>query len=100
MPKRQKTPCCSMGFPYRSYTRGFGAKSAKIHLTDIVVLRLKEPATYFDDTLPNFGVRVGKQLKTWIVVRGAERRRTRIGTYPDTSLADARNRRWAVPSRK
>lgn len=60
------------------------------HLTDIVVQRLKEPGTYFDDTTPAFGIRVGKNRKTWIVMRGKERIRTRVGHYPAMSLADAR----------
>jgi Arm domain-containing DNA-binding protein len=60
------------------------------HLTDIVVSRLKEPGTYFDESTPAFGVRVGKNRKTWIVMRGKERSRTRIGHYPAMSLSDAR----------
>lgn len=62
------------------------------HLTDIVVSRLKQPGTYFDDHTPAFGIRVGKHRKTWIVVRGRERLRTRIGHYPAVSLADARKK--------
>ena len=54
----------------------------KAHLTDIVVQRLKLPGTYFDATTPAFGIRVGKHRKTWIVMRGRERVRTRIGHYP------------------
>jgi integrase len=60
------------------------------HLTDIVVSRLKEPGTYFDETTPAFGLRVGKNRKTWIVIRGPQRLRTRVGHYPALSLADAR----------
>ncbi|MGA3190825.1 MAG: Arm DNA-binding domain-containing protein, partial [Bryobacteraceae bacterium] len=62
----------------------------KLHMTDIVVSRLKEPGTYFDATTPAFGIRVLKNRKTWIVIRGKERLRTRIGHYPALSLADAR----------
>lgn len=61
-----------------------------VHLTDVVVSRLKEPGTYFDATTPAFGIRVGKNRKTWIVVRGRERVRTRIGRYPAVPLAKAR----------
>jgi integrase len=60
------------------------------HMTDVVVSRLKEPGTYFDETTPAFGIRVGKNRKTWIVMRGRDRIRTRIGYYPSMSLADAR----------
>jgi integrase len=62
----------------------------KLHMTDVVVLRLKSSGTYYDDTTPAFGLRVGKNRKTWFVVRGRERLRTNIGQYPTVSLADAR----------
>ncbi|KJC49095.1 hypothetical protein UP09_07640 [Bradyrhizobium sp. LTSP885] len=58
-------------------------------LTDLTVRSL--PAgTHFDETTPAFGIRVGKHRRTWIVMRGQERRRIRIGHYPAVSLADAR----------
>jgi integrase len=60
------------------------------HLTDIVVQRLKTPGSYFDDTTPAFGIRVGKHRKTWIVMRGVSRTRIRLGHYPAVSLSDAR----------
>ena len=62
----------------------------RTHLTDIVVSRVKTPGTYFDETTPAFGIRVGKNRKTWIIMRGAERQRVRVGHYPAMSLADAR----------
>lgn len=62
----------------------------KLHMTDVVVSRLKEPGTYFDETTPAFGLRVGKNRKTWFVIRGRERLRSNIGQYPSVSLADAR----------
>jgi hypothetical protein len=61
-----------------------------LHMTDVVVSRLKQPGTYFDETTPAFAIRVGKNRKTWFVIRGRERLRTNIGQYPQTSLADAR----------
>jgi hypothetical protein len=60
------------------------------HLTDVMVSRLRMPGTYFYKTTPAFGIRVGKNRKTWIVIRGTERVRTRIGHYPELSLAEAR----------
>jgi integrase len=60
------------------------------HLTDIVVARIKTPGSYFDETTPAFGIRVGKNRKTWIVMRGVQRQRVRVGHYPAMSLADAR----------
>src|SRR5882672_11441392 len=62
----------------------------KLHMTDVVVSRLKFSGTYYDETTPAFGLRVGKNRKTWFVVRGRERLRTNIGQYPAISLADAR----------
>jgi hypothetical protein len=62
------------------------------HLTDLVVSRLKQPGTYFDKTTPAFAIRVGKNRKTWIVIRGRERSRTRLGHYPELSLANARKK--------
>ena len=62
----------------------------RIHFTDIAVSALRTPGTYFDETTPAFGLRVGKNRKTWFVIRGRERLRTNIGRYPGTSLADAR----------
>jgi hypothetical protein len=62
----------------------------KTHLTDVVVSRLKTPGTYFDESTPAFAIRVGKNRKTWFVIRGRERERTNIGQYPAVSLADAR----------
>jgi hypothetical protein len=62
----------------------------KLHMTDVVVSRLKLSGTFFDTTTPAFGLRVGKNRKTWFVIRGRERVRTNIGQYPTISLADAR----------
>ena len=64
----------------------------RIRLTDIVVRALKHSdnqITYWDDTLPAFGVRVGRRTKTFIVVQSGGRR-LKVGSYPDNSLQDAR----------
>lgn len=61
-----------------------------LHFTDIAVSRLKALGTYYDDATPAFGIRVGKNRKTWFVVRGKQRLRTTIGRYPDKPLKDAR----------
>jgi integrase len=62
----------------------------RTHFTDIVVQRMQQSGTYWDQTTPGFGVRVGKNRKTWIVMRGQIRQRVRIGHYPSMSLAEAR----------
>lgn len=64
-----------------------------LHLTDLSVRALKGAVgnqTYWDSTLPAFGVRVGKRTKTWTVIRGRLRERVTIGHYPAMSLTDAR----------
>jgi integrase len=63
-----------------------------IRLTDLSVRALKfsdAQTTYWDDALPAFGVRVGRRTKTFIVVQSGGRR-TKVGSYPNTSLQDAR----------
>jgi len=64
----------------------------KLHVTDVVVSRLKFRGTYYDEMTPAFGLHVGKNRKAWFVVRGRERLRPNIGQYPATSLADARKK--------
>src|SRR3982074_2771621 len=62
----------------------------KLHMTDVVVARLKFNGTYYDEMTPAFGLRGGKNRKVWFVIRGRERLRTNIGQYPTITLADAR----------
>jgi integrase len=72
-----------------------GAKTEqkmRLHFTDLAIARLKELGEYHDDSTLGFGIRVGKNRKTWFVVRGRERLRTNLGQYPATSLADARTK--------
>ena len=55
-----------------------------------VAIRSLPPGVHFDPKTPGFGIRVGKQRKTWLVVRGRERLQTVIGHYPALSLQAAR----------
>lgn len=64
---------------------------AKVAFTELRIRNLR-PGAYFDEKTPAFGIRVGKNRKTWIVIRGRERIRTRIGHYPALPLADARKK--------
>jgi len=65
-----------------------------VQLTDLVARTAKPVAgrqvTYWDRTLPNFGLRIGEHTKTWTVMLGAQRRRLSIGHYPAMSLQGAR----------
>lgn len=64
-----------------------------MRLTEISVRALKgseNHKTYFDDTLPGFGVRVGLRRRTFLVVRGRNRERITIGQWPDMTVGDAR----------
>jgi integrase len=63
----------------------------RVHFTDLAIARLKELGEYHDDSTLGFGIRVGKNRKTWFVVRGRERLRTNLGQYPATTLTEARN---------
>lgn len=68
---------------------------AQMRLTDLSVRALKGSAdykTFFDITLPAFGVRVGLRRKTFVIVRGKNRERVTIGHYPEMSVAQARGK--------
>ena len=57
-------------------------------LTDAFI-RGANGGTHWDDTLKGFGIRVGKQAKTFVVLVGSGRRH-KLGRYPHLSLSDAR----------
>jgi hypothetical protein len=61
-------------------------------LTEIAIRRLKPSEEYEThwDSLPGFGVRVGRKSKTYVVVVGRDRRRITIGRFDQIKLADAR----------
>lgn len=59
------------------------------NLTDLSVQKLPE-GTHFDGKVKGFGIRVGKNRKTWIVVTGTNRTKVTLGHYPTTTLAEAR----------
>jgi hypothetical protein len=60
-------------------------------LTDLGI-RALGPGLYFDAKTPSFGIRVGKKRKTWIVLKGENRTKVRLGHYPALSLQDARRK--------
>lgn len=64
---------------------------SKIVLNDTTVKKLPV-GKYFDKTTPAFGIRVGKNRRTWIVQRGQDRRIIRVGHYPAMSLSEARTK--------
>lgn len=61
--------------------------------TDISIRTLPQ-GTYFDEKTPAFGIRIGKNRKTWIVLKGPRNRRvqTILGYYPALNLSDARKK--------
>src|SRR5207248_4580413 len=66
------------------------------HLTDISIKAVRAPVegqiTYWDSSLPAFGIRVSQGgTKTWTVVHGEKRKRISIGRYPVISLQQARS---------
>jgi integrase len=62
-----------------------------MNLTDLAIKHLPE-GKHFDNRTPGFGIRVGKQKRTWIVMRGKQRQLIRLGHYPAMTLAEARTR--------
>lgn len=66
----------------------------KLNFTDLTIARLKHPETgqerHFDTQLPGFGITVGKNTKTFIVVTGTNRKMKTLGRYPAVSLKTAR----------
>jgi integrase len=67
----------------------------KLRLTTAAIERLKEPATYWDATLPAFGVRVSKTgVKSFVYVGRVHRKLkwATLGRFPGMSLAAARRR--------
>ena len=68
-------------------------------LTDLSIQRIKpqeRQIVYYDDALPNFGIRIGKRAKTFIVKVGKNRSIKSIGKYPAISLKDARSEAKAL----
>lgn len=66
----------------------------KLSLTDLSIRNLKWKGryiTYWDTNLKGFGVRVGKEKKTFVILVGTDRRLITIGSYPDMPLRDARS---------
>jgi hypothetical protein len=64
----------------------------RVRLTDLSISKLSQSkvrVTYWDDSLPAFGVRVGARRKTFIVVVNGGHR-IKLGNYPRTTLKDAR----------
>lgn len=58
-------------------------------LTDAAIRAAKADTTIWDESLRGFGVRAGKDRKTFVVLIGSGRRQA-IGAYPVLSLSDAR----------
>ena len=70
-----------------------------LRLTDIVLRALKpseERITYWDQTLPALGVRVGRRAKVFIVMHGKARKRVVLGRYPRMTLQAARKKAQAL----
>ena len=65
------------------------------NFTDLSVRNL-EPGIHFDKKMPAFGIRVGKLKKTWIIIKGHNRTKVRLGHYPKMGLAEARKRALAT----
>lgn len=65
----------------------------RLALSDLAVQKLKftgKQVRYWDTSLPSFGLVVSKNTKTFVVMRGKERRLVTLGRYPDLTLKRAR----------
>jgi len=64
----------------------------QIRFTDLAIDKLKtdKQTRFWDSGLPTFGILVGKRAKTWICMRGADRKLITLGRYPAVSLKSAR----------
>jgi len=81
---------------HRRYAPEKRAKSVpKILFTDITIRNLSE-GMHFDTRLTSFGLRVGKNRRTWLVVNGDNRTKVALGHYPSISLQDARKKALAA----
>lgn len=64
------------------------------NLTHLAIDKLKHPESgdvkVWDTVVLGFGVRVTSRRKSFFVVKGANRKLTTLGKYPDLSLQDAR----------
>lgn len=72
----------------------------RLQLTDVTIRALKTDARidYWDTKTPGFGIRIGKNTKTFIAK--VNNQRTTIGQYPTISLQDARREAMGLKSKK
>ena len=47
---------------------------------------------HIDSKMPSFGIRVGARQRTWIVIKGPNRTKLSLGSYPEVSLQEARQK--------
>jgi hypothetical protein len=63
-----------------------------LHLTDLAIQRLpasESYVTYWHQQLPAFGIRIGKRRRTFVIMKGIERKRISLGRYPDVKATAA-----------
>ena len=71
----------------------------KVRLTDVTLKSLRA-GIWWDDLLPAFGCRVGKNRITFMVVKDRSRTKVRVGQYPAISLQEARSKARVLLSEK
>jgi hypothetical protein len=62
-----------------------------LNFTDLAIRHLP-PGYHFDKKMPSFGIRIGTNRNSWVVIKGPNRTKVTIGHYPQLSLSDARNK--------
>jgi integrase len=68
--------------------------SAKFTDPYLKALKPEPPRYVWDELLPAFGLYVGKQAKTFVIVRSGKR--TKLGHYPAIGLSEARKRAYTA----
>ena len=62
-----------------------------IRFSDFGLRSLRE-GLYFDERTPAFGIRIGKRKSTWLVLKGPNRTKHRLGSFPALGYAAARKK--------
>tara|TARA_R110002096_G_scaffold432240_1_gene648763 strand:+ start:188364 stop:189392 length:1029 start_codon:yes stop_codon:yes gene_type:complete len=65
----------------------------KIALTDLAIKKLKydgKQVTYWDRNFKGFGLRLSPSTKSFVIMKGVERKLVTLCRYPETSLKDAK----------
>lgn len=69
-----------------------GVLNPVLNFTDVSIRNLSTEGYHWDSKTTGLGIRVGKNRKTWVVVKGKNRTKVTLGHYPSLGLAEARRK--------